>query len=72
VLVGDEAATAVVVPANQRLEFPNADHPWVLVNDDFESVPTCINVDLFGLATDCKIKHQFQLQTSSFFWGQYY
>jgi len=56
VFVGDEAATAVMVPAIPRQESPYADHPWLLVNDNFENVPTCIDVDKFWLAADYKTK----------------
>ena len=58
--VGDEAATAIMLPPIPRQESANADHPWLLIDDHFKDVVAAIDVGEFGLATDCKIKHMLK------------
>jgi hypothetical protein len=50
--VGDEAATAIMLPPGPRQESANADHPWLLIDDHFKDGSIGIDVDEFGLATD--------------------
>jgi len=59
--VGDEAAAAIMLPPNPRQESANADHPRLLIDDHFKDVVAAIDVGEFGLATDCKIEHNFKL-----------
>jgi hypothetical protein len=60
-LVGDEAATAIMLPPIPRQESANADHPWLLIDDHFMDIIAAIDVGDFGLATDYKIKHKLKL-----------
>jgi len=58
--VGDEAATAIMLPPDPRQESANADHPWLLIDDHFKDVIAAIGEGEFGLPTDCKIKHKLK------------
>jgi hypothetical protein len=59
--VGDEAATAIMLPPNPRQESANADHPRLLIDDHFKDIVAAIDVGEFGLAAVCKIKHKLKL-----------